>query len=72
MAGGRGAGHGRATGCLKRCYLEQFRNSYGSEVYDEEVEAYCVETVPDEEERNTATAGSSQSIERTGVVESVW
>ena len=46
-----------------------FRNSYGSEVHDEEVEAYYVETISDEEESNKATASSSQSIERTGVVE---
>ena len=57
---------------LKRYYILLFRNSYGSEVYDEEVEAFDFETSPDEEESTKATASSSQCIERTSVIESVW
>ena len=37
---------------LKICYKLLFRNSYDSEVYGEEVEAYYVETISDEEEIN--------------------
>ena len=62
-------GHLPHNGTMYIYIVLLLRNSYGPEVYDEEVEAYYFETVSDEEESDNT--GPSQRSERTGMAESV-